>query len=95
LRRLPEKVATAAVEFIYSAPADNPLRVGRPLRFELEGRHSAHRGDYRVVDRIDEPRRRIHILAIDHRPTSTAAGDVGTTAESSVPRPRAASSHRG
>ncbi len=67
LHRLPEKVATAAVEFIYGALADNPHRVGRPLRFELEGRHSAHRGDYRVVDRIDEPRRRIHILAIDHR----------------------------
>ncbi len=67
LHRPPEKVATAAVEFIYGALADNPHRVGPPLRFELEGRHSAHRGDYRVVDRIDEPRRRIHILAIDHR----------------------------
>jgi mRNA interferase RelE/StbE len=67
LRRLPAKVATAAVEFIYGALAENPHRVGRPLRFELEGRHSAHRGDYRVVYRIDERRRPIHILAIDHR----------------------------
>jgi mRNA interferase RelE/StbE len=67
LRRLPEKVATAAVEFIYGPLASNPSQVGRPLRFELEGRHSAHRGDYRVVYRIDNRRRRVDILAIGHR----------------------------
>jgi mRNA interferase RelE/StbE len=67
LRRLPEKVATAAIELIYGPLADNPHKVGRPLRFELEGRHSAHRGDYRVVYRIDERRRRVDILASDHR----------------------------
>jgi mRNA interferase RelE/StbE len=67
LRRLPEKVATAAIELIYGPRAGNPGRVGRPLRFELEGRHSAHRGDYRVVYRIDERRRRVEVLAIDHR----------------------------
>jgi mRNA interferase RelE/StbE len=67
LRRLPEKVATAAVELIYGPLADDPGRVGRPLRFELEGRHSAHRGDYRAVYRIDDQRRRVEILAIGHR----------------------------
>jgi mRNA interferase RelE/StbE len=67
LRRLPEKVATAAIEFIYGPLAGNPHQVGRPLRFELEGRHSAHRGDYRVVYRIDDRRRSVDILAIDHR----------------------------
>jgi mRNA interferase RelE/StbE len=67
LRRLPEKVAAAAIEFIYGPLAGNPHKVGRPFRFELEGRHSAHRGDYRVVDRIDERRRSVDILAIDHR----------------------------
>jgi mRNA interferase RelE/StbE len=67
LRRLPEKVATAAVEFIYGPLAADPGRVGRPLRFELEGRHSAHRGDYRVVYRINDRRRRVEILAIGHR----------------------------
>ena len=67
LRRLPEKVAAAAVEFIYGPLAGNPSRVGRPLRFELEGLRSAHRGDYRVVDRIDEGRQRVEVLVIDHR----------------------------
>ena len=45
LRRLPEKVATAAIEFIYGPLASSPSRIGRPLRFELEGMHSAHRAD--------------------------------------------------
>jgi mRNA interferase RelE/StbE len=67
LQRLPEKVATAAIEFIYGPLADNPHRVGRPLRFELEGTHSAHRGDYRVLYAIDDPNRRVVILTIDHR----------------------------
>jgi mRNA interferase RelE/StbE len=60
-------VAVSAIEFIYGRLASDPARVGRPLRFELEGRHSAHRGDYRVAYRIDHPRRRVFILAIGHR----------------------------
>lgn len=64
LQRLPEKVATAAIEFIYGPVADNPQRVGKALRFELEGLHSARRGDYRVIYRVDH---RITIVAIEHR----------------------------
>jgi mRNA interferase RelE/StbE len=67
LARLPERVATAVVEFIYGPLAERPYRVGRPLRFELEGKHSAHRGDYRVIYQIDEPGRRVVVLAIAHR----------------------------
>ena len=67
LRRLPEKVATSVVEFIYGPLAGDPDRVGRPLRFEFESRYSAHRGDYRVVYRIDHPRHLVYILAIGHR----------------------------
>lgn len=64
LRRLPEKVATAAIEFIYGPLASNPQRVGKALRFDLEGLHSARRGDYRIIYRIDE---RVIITAIEHR----------------------------
>ncbi len=67
LARLPERVATAVVEFIYGPLAERPYRVGRPLRFELEGKHSAHRGDYRVIYQVDEPGRRVVILVIAHR----------------------------
>lgn len=64
IQRLPEKVAAAAVEFIYGALADNPRRVGKPLRFELQGLHSARRGDYRILYRITDV---ITIIAIEHR----------------------------
>ncbi len=67
LSRLPEKVATAVVEFVYSALAESPRRVGHPLRFELEGKHSANRGDYRIVYEIDDQARVVVILAVDHR----------------------------
>lgn len=67
LGRLPEKVATAAVEFVYGSLAENPMRVGKPLHLHLAGLHSARRGDYRVVYRIDESERRVEILAIEHR----------------------------
>jgi mRNA interferase RelE/StbE len=67
LGQLPEKVAVSAIEFIYGPLADEPHRVGRPLRFELESRHSAHRGDYRVIYRIDDRRRVVLVLTIGHR----------------------------
>jgi mRNA-degrading endonuclease RelE of RelBE toxin-antitoxin system len=47
--------------------ADNPARLGKPLRFELEGLRSARRGDYRVIYRIDPGRHRVEIVAIEHR----------------------------
>lgn len=67
LDRLPEKVAAACVEFAYGGLAHNPQQVGRPLRFDLEGKHSARRGDFRVIYELDGPRRVVTVLAIDHR----------------------------
>ena len=67
LRRLPEKIATAVVEFVYGSLADNPERVGRALQLELAGRHSARRGDYRVIYQIDRPAAVILIVHVDHR----------------------------
>lgn len=49
LQRLPEKIATACVEFIFGPLAENLRRVGKPLRGELVGLHSARRGDYRAI----------------------------------------------
>ena len=64
---LPEKVAAAAVEFLYGALADSPRRVGRPLRNELEGLWSARRGEYRVIYTIDGEVVVVDVLRIDHR----------------------------
>jgi mRNA-degrading endonuclease RelE of RelBE toxin-antitoxin system len=67
LERLPEKVGTAVVEFCYGTLAENPRRLGKPLRLHLAGLHNARRGDYRVIYRIDEADRRIDVLAVEHR----------------------------
>ena len=67
LDRIPEKVATAVVEFIYGSLAANPPRVGKPLKLRLEGLHSARRGDYRVIYRIHSDERRVDIIAVEHR----------------------------
>ena len=67
LARLPEKVAAAAVEFVYGSLAANPHRAGKPLKLWLIGLHSARRGDYRVIYRIDDHAHRIDVVAIEHR----------------------------
>ena len=64
---LPEKVATATSEVIYSPLAANPDRAGHPLHFELEGLHSAHRGDHRIIYRSDDDGHRVIIETIQHR----------------------------
>lgn len=67
LTRLPEKVATAAIEFIYASLASSPHRVGKPLKLGLQGLHSARRGDYRVIYRVDDDLHTITVMAIEHR----------------------------
>ena len=67
LTRLPEKVATAAVEFLYGSLAASPYRVGKPLKLGLQGLHSAHRGDHRIIYRINHDDRRVDVIAIEHR----------------------------
>jgi mRNA interferase RelE/StbE len=67
LARLPDKVATSVVEFLYGSLAARPYRVGKPLKLGLEGLHSARRGDYRVIYRIDDHKRRVTVVAIEHR----------------------------
>lgn len=57
----------AAVEFIYGSLTDNPHRVGKPLRYELAGLHSARRGDYRVIYRVNADQQIIEIVGIEHR----------------------------
>lgn len=67
LARLPEKAGTAAVEFVYGSLAVSPHRVGKPLKLGLAGLHSACRGDYQVIYRIDDDHHRIDVVAIEHR----------------------------
>ena len=66
LDRLPEKAASAVAETLVAIRQD-PYRVGRPLRFELEGQYVARRGPYRVLYTIDDRARAVAIVAIGHR----------------------------
>ena len=65
--QLPEAVSAAIIEFITGALIENPQRVEGALRNELTGIHSARRGTYRVLYRIDEVAREVIVLRIDHR----------------------------
>jgi mRNA interferase RelE/StbE len=64
---LPELVATACVEFLYGPLAENPHRVGAPLRKPFEGHSRARRGEYRVRYTIDDARAEVVVLDISHR----------------------------
>jgi mRNA interferase RelE/StbE len=66
LDRLPVSVAAAVLETL-GAIAANPRRLGKPLRFELEGCYSARRGPYRIVYRIDDATHTVSVLAVAHR----------------------------
>jgi mRNA interferase RelE/StbE len=64
---LPESVAFAAYDFIVGPLPDNPHRVGKQLRPPLHDRHSARRGTYRVIYRIDDERHRVTVVGVVHR----------------------------
>jgi mRNA interferase RelE/StbE len=64
---LPPAVAAAAWELITGALADEPWRVGKPLREPYVGLHSARRGTYRILYKIDEGKHAIEIRSIQHR----------------------------
>lgn len=70
---LPEAVSAAATDFITGSLIENPRRVGRELRNELAGIHSARRGSYRVLYRIDERERTVTVLRIDHQVAASQA----------------------
>lgn len=70
LRKLPEKIATACVEFVSTALADNPHRVGKTPYVILAGYYSARRADSRIIYRIDDDKMLIEVVAIARRADS-------------------------
>ena len=65
---LPQAVAFAAHEFIVGPLLDNPQRVGKRLHAPLADRHSARRGTYRIIYRIDDAEHTVTVVAIAPRP---------------------------
>jgi mRNA-degrading endonuclease RelE of RelBE toxin-antitoxin system len=64
---LRDAVAAACIELVFGPLADDPRRVGAPLRKPFEGQWRARRGEYRVRYRIDDETRTVYVLDIDHR----------------------------
>ncbi|HET8658306.1 MAG TPA: type II toxin-antitoxin system RelE/ParE family toxin [Micromonosporaceae bacterium] len=66
-KTLPEPVAAAVIEFLTNSLVHNPHRVGKPLRMDLAGVWAARRGTYRVLYRINDDKREVVVLRIEHR----------------------------
>lgn len=67
INRMPEKAAAAAIEFCFGALASNPRRVGKLLTRDLADHHTARRGDYRVIYRIDDDAHLVYVVRVEHR----------------------------
>ena len=64
---LPLDVAAAAMETIDGPLTINPHRAGKPLDEPFDGYHSARRGTYRIIYRINEDKHTVEIHSIRHR----------------------------
>ncbi|GAA1230614.1 hypothetical protein GCM10009665_21240 [Kitasatospora nipponensis] len=60
-------MAAAVRAFMNGPLLANPQRVGKRLQPPLDDRHSARRGTYRVIYRIDEPNGTVTVVDVDHR----------------------------
>ncbi|MGW5453575.1 type II toxin-antitoxin system RelE family toxin [Nocardia sp. NPDC003979] len=65
--KLPENVAIAAYEFMTGPLIDNPYRVGKRLQPPLDDRFCARRGTYRVIYRVDDKRKLVTVVDVNHR----------------------------
>lgn len=70
-------MAAACAEFIFGSLAENPHRVGTPLRDELAGRYSARRGEFRVIYEIHDDRVLVRVITVRHRRDAYSRRDVG------------------
>lgn len=70
LDRLPARVVPAVVEFVFGPLAEDPHRVGKPLRGDLAGLHGARRGGYRVLYEINEDRQAVTVVRVASRADS-------------------------
>jgi len=67
LDKLPPRILAAVIEFAFGDLARAPRRVGKPLRGDLVGQHSARRGPYRLLFRIDDTTKTVWVHRVDHR----------------------------
>lgn len=67
MARLPGRIATAILTYVDERLAQNPVRLSKPLRYELTQFRSARNGDYRVLIRVEEHEEILFVLRVQHR----------------------------
>jgi len=67
---LSPRVVPAIIEFLFGPLADNPYRLGKPLRGDFDGSYGARRGTYRVLFDIDEAQHVVRVYRISARATA-------------------------
>lgn len=67
LKSVPPRITEPLVAFIFGGLASNPRRRGKPLHRELAGHWSAHRGEFRIVYRLDDQSKTMYVLKIGRR----------------------------
>ena len=67
LATIPPRYAATILEFIYAVLPEDPQRVGKPLERDLEGSHSARRGNYRVIYEIHDDSGDVLATGVNHR----------------------------
>lgn len=65
--RLPDRIALAVLDYLVGPRLESPQRVGKPLRGDLAGLHSARVGAYRIVYEINQTSQTVRVIYIDHR----------------------------
>jgi hypothetical protein len=72
----------AVVEFLVGPLLEAPEKVGKPLRYELEGYSSARRGAYRIVYRVDHNAHTVRVRELNI--VQTCIGRARPTGRTSV-----------
>ncbi len=67
LESLPGPITWALIAFCDGPLSENPHRVGKALRTQLSGLHSARRGEYRVIYGIDDAGITVDVIRVRHR----------------------------
>ncbi|WP_125616227.1 type II toxin-antitoxin system RelE family toxin [Specibacter cremeus] len=67
LSDLSPRITEPLLAFIFGSLAENPRRRGHELRNELAGYWSARRGDYRVIYRLDDAAKVMHVVDVGPR----------------------------
>jgi mRNA-degrading endonuclease RelE of RelBE toxin-antitoxin system len=67
LNQLPDKIRAAALAALHGRIRENPYRLGKRLRGELDGLFSARRGDYRIIYSVDDMAMTVLVHRVQHR----------------------------